>query len=103
MTNKTLTRQCISCRKQFSRSGLIRLTKIHNNKSDVDKVVINPTKYLFGRSAYVCSSNDCIHVAIKQKKFEKMLKVSAKTLEKVIAELEMLANNNKNKYVGVGT
>ncbi len=89
--NKSPLRQCISCRKQLSRNGFIRLTKVHD---DSCRIIINPTKYFFGRSAYICSSTDCIKAALKQKKIEKMLRVSGKTAEGIIPKLENYLSNS---------
>ena len=88
--NKSPLRQCISCRKQLSRNGFIRLMKVHDDSS---RIIINPDKHLFGRSAYVCSSSDCIKSALKQKKIEKMLRISEKTAKETISKLEGYLNN----------
>lgn len=84
MTNKTPNRQCISCRTKLVRGEFIRLTKIYDSK----RVIINPDKYQLGRSAYICKSAKCINLAIKEKKVAKMLKVSTKSTESIIPELE---------------
>ena len=79
MNKKKLVRQCISCRKQLSREEFVRITRTYNLATGLDKVVINPTKHQFGRSAYVCKSDSCIRLALKGekkgKKIEKMLKI----------------------------
>ena len=97
MNKKKLVRQCISCRKQLSREEFVRITRTYNLATGLDKVVINPTKHQFGRSAYVCKSDSCIRLALKGekkgKKIEKMLKISTKNLEEITPELE--------KYMGV--
>ncbi len=72
-TKKVSTRQCISCRTPLPRTNLIRLTKV-SNSSQTKLVVINPNKYQFGRSAYICNSTECINKAIKEKKIAKMLR-----------------------------
>lgn len=63
-------RQCISCRALKSREQLIRICRLFSSK----EIVINPTKYQFGRSAYICNDSECINKAIKGKKIAKMLK-----------------------------
>lgn len=92
MNKKKLIRQCISCRKQLSREGFVRITKTYNLATGLDKVVINPNKHQFGRSVYVCKSESCIKLALKGekkgKKIEKMLRVSTKSLEEITPELE---------------
>lgn len=82
------TRQCISCREQQTRDNLTRITKTYNVSSGQDEIVINPRKYHLGRSVYICKSSECIKKAIKEKKIAKMLRVSAKAVEKVSTELE---------------
>ncbi len=71
-TKKVSTRQCISCRTPLPRTSLIRLTKVSNSQTRL--VVINPNKYQFGRSAYICNTKECINKAIKEKKIAKMLR-----------------------------
>lgn len=75
-------RQCISCRIQLVRDKFIRLTKTF------EKVVINPNRHQLGRSAYLCKSPTCINTAIKEKKIAKMLRISIKSMENAIPELE---------------
>lgn len=87
---KIPVRQCISCRQEFARDNLIRLTKLSNLSRGVQEVVINPNKHQFGRSIYLCKSPNCIAAAIKSKRIVKVLKASAKELEKIIPKLESL-------------
>ncbi len=51
-------------------------------------MILNPDRYQLGRSAYICKTENCINLALKEKKIPKMLKVSLKGLEKTISELE---------------
>lgn len=85
MTIDNHTRLCISCRKEYSRENLVRITKLAGEES----LVINPDRYQHGRSAYVCRSKDCINGLIKGKKLAKVLKVSLQNAEKIIPELEV--------------
>ena len=70
------------------RDGFIRLTKISNLVSGLEEVVLNPNKFQLGRSVYLCKSAGCIDLAIKEKKISKMLRVSPKSVEKIIPTLE---------------
>ena len=81
-------RQCISCRTQLLRDSFVRLTKTYNLQSGLEEIVFNPGKFQLGRSAYVCKSENCLTKAIKERKIQKMLKTSAKNLEKVILKLQ---------------
>ena len=67
------------------RDGFIRLTKCS------EEIVLNPNKFQLGRSVYLCKSAGCINLAIKEKKIPKMLRVSLKSLEKIIPKLEELS------------
>jgi predicted RNA-binding protein YlxR (DUF448 family) len=64
-------RQCISCRKMFDRNDLIRITK---NKDG--NVMLWKTGHVEGRSAYLCKKEYCITKAKKEKRLEKILKIS---------------------------
>jgi len=86
-------RQCISCRKQLTRDGFLRIVRAHNTSADTNKLLINPDKHTFGRSAYLCKSRECITLAIKEKKIAKMLRVNIKTLEDIKSSLELFLNS----------
>lgn len=92
--NKLPVRQCISCRSQLARDKLLRLTRIDD--FDLEHIVINPDRYHFGRSAYLCNLPSCISIAIKQKKIAKVLRVSSKAAEEVISNLRtyLVSGNN---------
>ena len=81
-------RQCISCRKQLLRENFVRLTKTHDPISGSEKIVINPNSFQLGRSVYLCKSTSCINIAIKEKKIAKMLRVSVKSIQDIVSELE---------------
>ena len=89
---KTPSRQCISCRVQLPRDTFIRLTKTCDISSASEKILINPDKKKFGRSAYLCFTIDCIKKTIKERKIQKVLKVSASTLTDIIPTLETFIN-----------
>lgn len=70
------------------RDGLIRLTKIKNEILEIKEVVVNPDRFQLGRSVYLCKSAQCINLAIKEKKIQKMLRTSTENIEKVISSIE---------------
>lgn len=86
--SKTPVRQCISCRKQVTRDKLIRLLKATGLNNE--KIIINPDRYHFGRSIYLCLSENCVHKAIKEKKILKVLKVSVRVLDNFISDFQLL-------------
>lgn len=83
-------RQCISCREQFTRDNLIRITKEKDKNVNLEKIYLNPTRYQLGRSIYICKSKECLTKAIKDKKITKLLRTQAKNVEPIIGELESL-------------
>lgn len=90
--NQTPNRQCISCRSQIPRDKLTRITKTHDQNTKDEKLIINPDKYQFGRSVYLCKNSNCITTVVKSKKIAKMLKASQNAVSKIILELEKLAS-----------
>ena len=63
-------RKCIACGEIKSRSELIRITKEYSGGD----IVIKPNSKTFGRSVYLCYNKDCISMAFKKNKLNKMLK-----------------------------
>ena len=92
---KNPSRQCISCRRQLSRDNFIRLMKTRNLTSSQATINVNPSKYEFGRSAYLCKTLECVKRAIKEKKTLKVLKVSEQSIEKIISELGVVQERKK--------
>ena len=72
------------------RDEFIRLTKCSEG------VVLNPNRFQLGRSAYICKSTSCINLAVKEKKILKMLRVSLKSVEKTILQLEEFSAQNSS-------
>ncbi|MBI1858250.1 MAG: YlxR family protein [Candidatus Melainabacteria bacterium] len=83
INQKEKIRQCISCRLQFPRRNLLRITRVleYDNGKLKAKIVINPNKHQFGRSVYLCKNPACITAAIKNKKIPKMLRTSNSLLD----------------------
>jgi uncharacterized protein len=74
--HKPITRQCVACRKEFERTDLFRLV---HRRDDASFRLLNPPqaeKISSGRSAYLCSSEACLQIALKGKKLQKSLKTS---------------------------
>ena len=59
-------RRCISCRKDFDRKDLLRITKDHKKGIMFQKGM--------GRSAYICKSKKCFSDSKIKKKLQKALK-----------------------------
>jgi len=90
--HKAKVRHCISCRKEFDRDRdrdrLVKVTRVYSLEKTLEKVIVNPSKFELGRSAYICKTKECITLAVKEKKIARMLKVSAKSVENIVPELE---------------
>lgn len=63
-------RKCISCGELKNREELIKITK----ESTSGKLVIQPNSTTFGRSAYLCYNQECINMAFKKNRINKILK-----------------------------
>ena len=74
-------RKCVGCGELKPRSELIKITKKH----DSGELVVEPNSKIFGRSAYLCYNQECIDIALKKSRLNKILKTS-KVIEKT--ELE---------------
>ena len=75
------TRKCISCNKLQDSKLMIKILKEYKSK----EIIIEPSRFEFGRSAYICKNLDCINKAFKKSKIYKILKINQdKILEKKI-------------------
>lgn len=63
---KILSRTCIGCGTQKSKTELIRIVKTQSGEIKLDK-----TGKLPGRGAYICDKSECLNLAIRSKKLEK--------------------------------
>lgn len=79
-------RKCIACGEFFDRKKMIRILKNHVD----NQFIINPDSKTFGRSAYLCKSEDCLKIAIKKNRFPKALR--AKIDESTIEKLKIMIN-----------
>ena len=63
-------RRCMGCNEIKSSDEMIKLTK--NYKTG--ELVINPDRFVFGRSLYICKNEVCINTVLKKDKISKNLK-----------------------------
>ena len=88
----TVIRICISCRKEYDRKNLLKITKDHRH-------VIMLYRGM-GRSAYICKSKKCYSDSKIKKKLQKALKTFLKPEFIEIFEKEITSyNNNPNKGI----
>ena len=66
------------------------MKKVIDLSSGEENIIINPNQYQLGRSVYLCKSAPCIKEVLKGKKLAKILKVSNKSVEKILPELDRL-------------
>ena len=72
-------RTCVACRTTGGKRGLLRVVRLPKGAG----VVYDATGKTNGRGAYVCKTEACIALAVKQKKLERSLKcpVSPETVD----------------------
>ena len=70
-------RKCISCGELKPKDEMIKITKEHISGN----IVIEPNSKTFGRSAYLCYNQECISMAFKKNKLNKVLKTNTKINE----------------------
>jgi len=86
---KAIIRRCASCKIEFDREELIKITKLNDGT-----LKINPALKELGRSLYVCKNPECIKVLIKKKRLKTGLKCSNNLeIERVERELTKLLQN----------
>ena len=71
-------RRCIGCNEIKDSKEMLKLTK--NFKSG--EIIINPDRFHFGRSVYICKSENCINTAFKKDRVFKNLKKNLTKEEK---------------------
>jgi predicted RNA-binding protein YlxR (DUF448 family) len=67
-------RTCVVCRQTSAKKALLRVIRRPENEGG--GIAIDPSGKANGRGAYICASAECIDKAMKQKRFERSLKVS---------------------------
>ena len=88
----TVIRICISCRKEYDRKNLLKITKDHKQGIMFQKGM--------GRSAYICNSKKCYADSKIKKKLEKALKTFLKPEFLDFFEKE-IASYNDNPIKGI--
>ena len=64
-------RKCCACNTKKDKKEFIKITKDYKT----DEIIINPDKFHFGRSLYICKSKSCIDTAFKKDRIAKNLKI----------------------------
>lgn len=82
-------RRCVSCRKNFQKSELLRVVKTPDENFEIDL-----SGKAQGRGAYICKSSACAENAKKRRQFDKSFKtkVPDEIYEKIISVID-----NKNE------
>ena len=71
-------RRCIGCGEIKDSKNMFKVTKNFKN----NEILINPDKFHFGRSIYICKSENCINTAFKKERIAKNLKKNITNEEK---------------------
>jgi len=64
--SREILRQCLACKGKYDRKSLVRILQDHVTGD----YFINPSKFKFGRSLYVCKTESCISRFLKHKKYK---------------------------------
>ena len=82
-------RKCISCGEEKPLEELIKITREYKSGN----IVIKPNSKTFGRSAYLCYNQECINIAFKKAKINKVLKTNNNIDKEVL--LNYVQHTNK--------
>jgi len=74
-------RKCCACGKILDRQNLIRILK----EAKTGKIIINPNNKQFGRSNYICKSEECLKLAIKKKRLKFLSEEEIGKLKNIIS------------------
>ena len=69
-------RTCVVCRETDAKKSLIRVVRQTSPDATV-RVLVDRTGKANGRGAYVCNRAECVELALKQRRFERSLHISA--------------------------
>lgn len=83
-------RTCVACRTSGGKRGLLRVVRLPENAG----VALDATGKRSGRGAYVCSTVECVALALKGKKLERSLKTAIP--DGVAEALRAAASNTAN-------
>ena len=70
------TRMCVVCRETDAKKALIRVVRQKSADGSVN-VLVDRTGKANGRGAYVCNRTECVETALKQRRLERSLHISA--------------------------
>lgn len=81
---KTPQRLCVGCQQLKNKKELLRVVRTPN-----DEIVLDVTGKKSGRGAYVCSNEQCLAKAFKEKRLERALKrvIETEVYEQLSSEL----------------
>ena len=81
---KTPQRLCVGCQELKNKKELLRVVRTPN-----DEIVLDITGKKSGRGAYVCSNEQCLAKAFKEKRLERALKrvIETEVYEQLSSEL----------------
>lgn len=87
MAKKTPLRKCVGCGQMHTKKELIRVIK-----TPEDEITIDGTGKKNGRGAYICHSEECLTMALKNKGLERSLKtaIPEQVYDKLKEELNSL-------------
>ena len=79
-SDRKFKRKCVACSQYKDKQDLIKITKTKDGE-----VILNPSSLQHGRSVYICNNEECLNLAIKNKKLNKALKsaVSQEILKQI--------------------
>ena len=69
-------RTCVVCRETDAKKSLIRVVR-QKSPDGSSTVLVDRTGKANGRGAYVCNRLDCVETALKQRRLERSLHISA--------------------------
>ena len=76
----SILRKCCACGKIINRTELIRILTDHKT----GKIVIKPDNKQFGRSQYLCKSEECLKLALKKKRLKHLSDKEIEVLKNII-------------------
>lgn len=88
-----INRRCLGCNSLYNINELIKLKVFEN------KIIINPTHYLSGRSSYLCYNMECVNKAKKSRKMEKSFRGKVKVTEEVWELLNVVVEAVSGKNI----
>ena len=75
-----ILRKCCACGKIVDRNELVRILKEHKTS----EIIIEPNNKQFGRSMYLCKSEECLKLALKKKRLKSLSEENLNKLQLLI-------------------